>query len=227
MNWSKKGFVFICILWLASCASTNRTEPFIEPIDRFIPNSILVIPPNNNTVEVNAPYTFLSSITKPLAEKGYYVFPVAVIDTFLKQNGLPTPAEMNTIPLDKIQKIIGAESVLYVQINDWGQKYQILQSVTVVNAQLKLVETETGDILWQGTASARSGSNQSQNGLAEMLIGAIVEQVINSIDDKTIQLSRAANNRVIFDKRTGLPEGIYRRLKQSENTSLTAPKQSL
>jgi hypothetical protein len=37
-----------------------------------------------------------------LAEKGYYVLPVAVIDQFLKENGLPTPAEMNGIPLEKI-----------------------------------------------------------------------------------------------------------------------------
>ena len=64
-----------------------------QPVDKsaFIassPRSILVIPPNNKTVEVNAPYTFLAAISKPIAEKGYYVFPVAVIDTFLKENGL-------------------------------------------------------------------------------------------------------------------------------------------
>jgi hypothetical protein len=40
-------------------------------------------------------YIYLSTLTKPLAEKGYYVLPVAVIDQFLKENGLPTPAEMN------------------------------------------------------------------------------------------------------------------------------------
>ena len=60
------------------------------------PRSILVLPPVNNSIEVNAPYIFLAGISRPLAEKGYYVFPVAVIDIFLKENGLPTPAKDST-----------------------------------------------------------------------------------------------------------------------------------
>jgi hypothetical protein len=34
-----------------------------------------------------------------LAEKGYYVLPVAVIDQFLKENGLPTPARQLENPI--------------------------------------------------------------------------------------------------------------------------------
>ena len=40
------------------------------------PRSILVLPPLNNTPDVQASYSVLSYATVPLAEAGYYVFPV-------------------------------------------------------------------------------------------------------------------------------------------------------
>ncbi len=70
---------------LAGCVA-SKTPYDYSALENSRPRSILVIPPLNNSVEVNAPYVFLSTITAPLAEKGYYVFPVAVIDRFLKEN---------------------------------------------------------------------------------------------------------------------------------------------
>jgi Putative lipoprotein GNA1162-like len=54
------------------------------------PRSILVLPPLNESTAVEATWGYLSTVTQPLAERGFYVFPVAVIDQFLKENGLPT-----------------------------------------------------------------------------------------------------------------------------------------
>lgn len=45
-------------------------------LQQAAPRSILVLPPMNSSVDVNAPYSYLSTISTPLAEKGYYVFPV-------------------------------------------------------------------------------------------------------------------------------------------------------
>lgn len=173
------------------------------------PRSILVIPPQNNTVEVNAPYIFLSTITAPLAERGYYVFPVAVIDQFLKDNGLPTPAEMNAIPLDKIREHIGPDAVLYVTIDDWGQQYQVLSSVSRVSSQWRLVDAKTGQQLWSGRAFAQQSSGDGGGGLAGMLVAAVVEQVLSAIDDKTPQLSRMANYNTIYSQSRGLLPGPY------------------
>src|SRR5210317_1864170 len=89
------------VVLLSGCVAPTGPYDY-SALENSRPRSILVIPPLNNSIEVNAPYIFLATITRPLAEKGYYVFPVAVIDAFLKENGLPTPAEMNGIPLDKI-----------------------------------------------------------------------------------------------------------------------------
>ncbi len=76
------------ILILQGCATTT-TPPFdYGAYVQHMPASILVIPPRNESVEVMAPYIYLSTITRPLAERGYYVFPVAVIEKLMKENGI-------------------------------------------------------------------------------------------------------------------------------------------
>ncbi len=174
------------------------------------PRSILVIPPRNNTVEVDAEYTFLSTISRPLAEKGYYVFPVSVVDFLFKENGLQTSEEMNSVPLDKLDQVLAPDAVLYITIDDWGQKYQLISSTSVVNARMKLVDVKTGDILWAAKAYAERSSGDGGGGLSGALAAAIVEQVLGSINDQTPELSRVANTRVINNANSGLLNGPYR-----------------
>ena len=173
------------------------------------PRSIVVIPPENNTVEVDAPYIYLSTISRPLAEKGYYVFPVAVIDTFMKENGLPTTAEMNQVPLDKIHENIGADAVLYVSINEWGQKFQVLSSNAIVEVTMKLVDARTGTLLWDASASAVQQSDSGNAGLIGALVSAVASQIAGSISDFTPQLARTANQTAINAHNQGLLNGPY------------------
>jgi len=198
----------ISVLILSGCASV---EPYnYSALQQEAPRSILVLPPMNSSVEVNAPYSYLSTISKPLAEKGYYVFPVSVVDTFLKENGLPTPAEMNGIALDKIDEIIGADAVLYVDIKDWGQKFQVLSSVTVVHGHVKLVSVKSGELLWDSVISAQYNPNNSGGGLAGALVGAIVSQIAGEISDNSPQVARLANATALNSAKRGLLNGPYK-----------------
>ena len=196
------------ILFVTGCVSAPVQYDYTA-LENSRPRSILVIPPLNHSVDVNASYTFLSTISRPLAEKGYYVFPVAVIDHFLKQNGLPTPGEMNGIPLDKIDEHIGADAVLYVSIVDWGQKYQVLSSKTIVHSNLRLVDVKTGNLLWEKTVRAVQSSGDGDMGLLGAIIIAIATQVSGSVSDNTPPLSRAANYRAINNPYNGLLHGPY------------------
>src|SRR5436853_4068282 len=69
------------------------------------PRSILVLPPLNESTAVEGTYGYLSTVTQPIAERGYYVFPVEVVDQYLKQNGMPTAGEMHQVPLNKVVDI--------------------------------------------------------------------------------------------------------------------------
>lgn len=172
------------------------------------PRSILVLPPLNESTEVAGTYGYLSTVTQPIAERGYYVFPVDVVDQFLKQNGMPTAGEMHQVPLKKVSDIIGADAVLFVTLKQYGSKYVILNSVTTVEVEAKLVDTRTGILLWEGRGIAQQNGNGSGSLLAD-LIAAAITQAINSKTDRAHQVSRLANAQLFYAKDTGLPYGPY------------------
>lgn len=193
------------LLFLVGCETVPKDYTLFR---EHPPRSILVIPPLNESVDETASYGYLSTVTQPLAELGYYVFPVAVVDQFLKENGLPTPGEMHSIPLDKIDEIIGADAVLYITIKEYGAKYQVVSSTAVVAAEANLVDVKTGTVLWGGTVRSESASG-SRGSLAEMLVGAIVDQILNSKLDAAHQVSRIANTTLLTPEGQGLLPGPY------------------
>ena len=74
---------------------------------------MLVLPPLNETPEVDASYGVLSQVTLPLAEAGYYVVPVSLMDETFRQNGLGSPAEIHEVSPRKLREIFGADAVVY------------------------------------------------------------------------------------------------------------------
>ncbi len=193
---------------LALSACTQVVEHDVSPFETLTPRSILVLPPLNESVDVNASYNWLSTISMPLGEAGYYVYPVAVIDAYMKDNGLPTPDEMHTVSLAKLREVIGPDAVLYVTIEDWGQKYQVLSSTTVVKARARLGHVATGSEIWSGNAVGIEGSGTS-NDLIGMLVTAAIAQVIDSASDTAHDVARRANMAMVFDSSTGFLPGPY------------------
>jgi len=172
------------------------------------PRSILVLPPLNESTAVEGTYSYLSTATYPLAEMGYYVFPVAVVDHFLKENGMPTAGEMHQIPLVRVRDIIGADAVLYITLKQYGTKYVVISSVTTVALHGKLVDTQTGLVLWEGDGLGQDNSGGSGNPIAD-LIAAAVTQVVNSSVDHGHTVCRVANANLFSLKDHGLLCGPY------------------
>jgi hypothetical protein len=173
----------------------------------YPPRSILVLPPINEGTDVRATYGYLSTVTRPIAELGYYVFPVALVDQLFKENGMPTPGEMVQAPLEKIREIIGADAVLYITIKQYGTRFQLLASSTVVVADARLVDTRTGTLLWQGRLAAQEASGSSGNILADV-VGALLSQVINQSTDRAHGVAAIANAQLGIKDR-GLLHGPY------------------
>ncbi len=172
------------------------------------PRSILVLPPLNRSTDVLGPYSYLSTVSRPIAEHGFYVYPVAMIDEYLKQNGMPTAGEMHQIPLDKIVEVIGADAVLYLTLEQYGSKYQLISANSIVSVSARLVDTRTGTLLWDGQATAQQSSSGSGNIFADMIAAAIT-QAINSRTDSAHAVCPLANTMLFEADQRGLPFGPY------------------
>ena len=186
-------FFMITLLLMAGCATHSKKNELPTAYLNHMPQSILVLPPQNESVVVEAPYIYLSTITEPIAEKGYYVYPVAVIDQLMKENGVPNPEDMARVPIEKIKEIIGPDAVLYITIKDWGTKYLVIGSTTVVQCEAQLIDTDTKTILWKGEHKVSYNPNQNSNSLAELLVSALISQIFNSVIDPSRDVARMTN----------------------------------
>ncbi|MCU6502472.1 DUF799 domain-containing protein [Rugamonas sp. A1-17] len=163
------------------------------------PRSIVVLPPLNNSPEVNAGNSFYAQVTYPLAEAGYYVLPVALVSETFKQNGLTSPADIHAVDAKKLSEIFGADAAMYVTITNYGASYTVVNSVVTVSAQARLVDLKTGNVLWTGsaTASNNEGGNNSGGGLIGALVAAAVKQIINSTTDASHPVAGVASARLL------------------------------
>jgi hypothetical protein len=174
------------------------------------PRSILVLPPLNESTDVTGSYGLLSTVTAPIAEQGYYVYPVAVVDQYLRENGLPTAGEMHQVPLAKLREIIGADAVLYLDLLQYGSKYHVISSDTIVAVKGRLVDTASGDVLWDGQAVAQQNSNGNGSGnLLADAIAALITQAINSKTDQGHRVAFLASQQLFLAPGRGLLYGPH------------------
>ena len=183
---------------VVGCAATKPAFDYTA-FKAAKPRSIVVLPPLNNSPDVNATYSMLAQVSYPLAEAGYYVMPVALVDETFKQNGLSNAADIHAVDGKKLQEIFGADAALYVTVKNYGASYTVINSVVTVTAEAKLVDLKTGAVLWSGEASANSneGNNSNPGGLIGALVTAAVKQIIHSTTDASHPIAGVASNRLL------------------------------
>jgi hypothetical protein len=194
-------FSTLALAALVLCGGCATTAP--KDYSAFLqarPASILVLPPENLSPDVAATPALLAQMTRPLAESGYYVIPVALMNATFQENGVHNAAEAQAIPPAKLREIFGADAVLYTKITEYGARYQVVSSEVAVAAQARLVDLRTGTELWNG--AARSSSNENRNnssggGLAGLLVQAVLEQVVNSLVDNSYQYAGLTSQRLL------------------------------
>jgi hypothetical protein len=161
-----------------------------------------VAPVVNESPEVTANSVFITSITQPLAERGYYVFPVYLTDMILRDLGLVEAGHIHQLPTERFYELFGADAVLLITIKDWSTKYLGLVSSVAVSMEYILKDTKTGEVLWknnQGYVQSSGGSD---------LISMAVSAAINALITDYLPLARQANF-LAFQPPKGLPAGPY------------------
>ncbi|MEX3948287.1 DUF799 domain-containing protein [Paraburkholderia sp. EG287B] len=203
----KPAIALSLVALLAACAGTPQHVDYTA-FKNSRPRSVLVLPPVNETTDVQATYGVLSQLTMPLAEAGYYVVPVAVMDETFRQNGLTTPADIQSVSPSKLRAIFGADAALYPKVTQYGSVYQVIDSTTIVAASATLVDLKTGDVLWAGTGRATGkelGMNVNVGGVIGALVQAAVKQVAHELTDEAHDVAGLAGDRLL---RAGPPAGL-------------------
>lgn len=196
--------MLLAALLLGGCATRQAYD--YSAFKEARPTSILVLPPLNSSPDIKATYSMMSQTTAPLAESGYYVFPVTLVDETFKQNGMTTPADIHGISNDKLRDIFGADAALYINVKQYGTSYVVVASETRVTAEAKLVDMRSGKTLWSGSATASSAEGDSNNGgLLGMLVKAVIRQIVETVSNQGHLIAGRTSARLLS---AGMPNGI-------------------
>lgn len=198
------------VLSLTGCIST------LEPKDYTLfresdPRGILIVPVINRSVNVDAPDYFLSTIAKPIAERGYYVYPVNLVKRVLEDDGLSDVNLVHASDCTRLAEIFGADAILYVTIERWDAQYAILSTSVTVEFTYILKCGKTGKNLWTNTERmvyTPNNSNSSGNALADLIASAI-SAAITKAAPNYIPLTQQANAKAVSLPHQGLPAGPY------------------
>jgi hypothetical protein len=198
--------------FLSGCATLPEEKGYDYSAFRSAdPRSILIVPVVNNSVDVDASDYFLSAISQPVAERGYYVFPVNMVKRVMEEDGLSDANMVHNADPTRLAELFGADSVLYVSIERWDAQYALLVTTVTVEFSYVLKDGYTGAELWSTdqTFVYQSETGGSGNILADLVVAA-VDAAITKAAPNYMPLARQANAHAVLETRHGLPAGPYR-----------------
>lgn len=190
----KKHYILILfmVVFFAGCVQNQPVYDYSN-LQQTKPKSILIVMPTNDSMEIKGSAAILSNAVKPLSELGYYVFPVALVNDTFKHNGITEAFDIHQISLHKLKDIFGADAVLYINVQEYGSNYVVVNTSVKISVDAKLVDINSGNILWQKSQTTVENSSGNNGDLLSMVVSAVVSQVLNSVTDNAYELSKIAD----------------------------------
>lgn len=196
-------FIILCCM-TASCGmiSTVTRESQYAKMYEEKPITLLVMPPINNSTNVEAKDLLYTSISRPLVEAGYYVIsPLLAMDVLKAESAYDSELFFDA-PLTTFQNYFGADAVVFSIIDTWAKKG------TGIETKIRYVikSAYSNEILFDRSCdlyldlSIDSGANG--------LLGALVDlaaSAINTAATDHIKAARKANYYILSD----IPRGKY------------------
>ena len=197
-------FILACCL-VSSCgmmSTVTRGSQYAKMYEEK-PITLLVMPPINNSTNVEAKDLLYTSISRPLIEAGYYVFSPLLAMDILKAESAYDAELFFESSLEAFNSYFGADAVVFSVIDKWAKKGLGIE--TKIRYVIK--SAYTNEILFDRSCDLfldLSVNSTSSYGL----LGALVDlaaSAINTAVTNHIVAARKANYFILGD----IPRGLY------------------
>jgi hypothetical protein len=198
----------ITVLILVSACAQPLAKKDYTRFRNADPKSLLIVPAVNRSLQVTAADYYLSTISVPLTERGYYVFPVHLVKRVMEEDGMSDADMIYNQDPTKLASLFGADAILYVTIEKWESRYAILSTATEVEINYVIKDGATGEELWTNQQSLIYQPAQNNNGLAGLIANAITA-AIEKAAPNYMPLARQVNANALLTPHQGIPAGPY------------------
>ncbi len=196
-------FITLCCM-VTSCGMMNtvtRESQYAKMYEEK-PITLLVMPPINNSTNVEAKDLLYTSISRPLVEAGYYVIsPLLAMDVLKAESAYDSEMFFDS-PLTTFQNYFGADAVVFSVIDTWAKKGMGIE--TKIRYVIK--SAYTNEILFDRSCDLYL--DLSIDSGAKGVLGALVDlaaSAINTAATDHIKAARKANYYILRD----IPRGKY------------------
>jgi len=184
------------------------------------PVTILVMPPINNTTNVEAKEYLYTSITRPLAEAGYYVIsPLLGLDILKAESAYDAElfAEGSLAPFEKF---FGCDAVVFCEINDWTKRGFGIDT----KLRYFIRSAHSGEIIFDRTCRLRldlsSNTSFGGNNSALSVLVNLAASAIKTATTDHVEAGRLANYYIFRD----IPRGKYNEMYLKDQDVTADPK---
>ena len=191
-----------CIATSCGMMNTVTRESQYAKMYEEKPVTLLVMPPINNSTNVEAKDLLYTSISRPLVEAGYYVIsPLLAMDVLKAESAYDSEMFFDA-PLTTFQNYFGADAVVFSVIDTWAKKGMGIE--TKIRYVIK--SAYTNETLFERSCdlyldlSVDSGANGILGALVDLAASAI-----NTAATDHIKAARKANYYILRD----IPRGKY------------------
>lgn len=137
----------VALVCTLGCANVNHAA-----FSRSQPRSMLILPPldNSNNRQVFAAVN--AGLVKSVVDRGYYVFPMVVTESYLHERGMHTPGDAFVgMRPERARQDFGADMVLYPVIREFGEMGGYCEKKARLTVSARLFDARTGDVLMEMT----------------------------------------------------------------------------
>lgn len=204
----KKIVYIVALLAIISSCSTPQQTP-ITRMSQYPgmyeekPRSLLVMPPINNTENVEAKELLYTTVNMPLINSGYYVFsPLLAMEVFKTESAYDAELFING-SLEQFGNVFGADAVVFSKIERWEKS----GGGIATNIRYIVKSTKTNNVLFERYCELfldLKGNYNSGNFLTNLIVNFAVG-VVSSALTEHVKAARMANNYIFND----LPAGCY------------------
>ena len=164
-------FLMCLIAGSAGCAAPRHMPRYFDvnnPVQK-----VALLPLKNDTSDVEGPELMRKKMSDVLYEHAYVVLDTKESDQILRDRmGITLGGQLDMTTAQKLGEELGVQGVLYGTLMDFDETTTGYYNVRKVRATFKLVNTMTGQTVWQGGLGVKSEVQMSgRTGGAATLLG--------------------------------------------------------
>ena len=132
-------------------AAAFKGTYFIDPyMEEHKPHTVAVLPFLNQAKSQEGSDAVRKGFYNHFSSLPFKDVELYRVDNLLRKAGLEDPAVINKTSPQELGKILNVDAVVFGTISDFDKLFAVIYSNVSVGAEIRMVDTRTGKLLWSG-----------------------------------------------------------------------------